>query len=345
MASSDKLSTTDAETLAARVAQASGAGLSLPAGLRAAAKETDSRRLARALRRMAQSVEQGTSLSQAIETHGGQLPPHIAGVMQAADNSGRLGSLLAEWMENQRAARSHRREVAAALVYPSLTVALALAVMIFLSLAVVPQFRVMFDDMQLRLPISTEAFLWFGETGVKILVAIFAALAVIALGIRLLGGRARWSQTVTFIPLVGNLWHWSGVAEMLRVLALLVDERLDLAKSLRTAGQGTSDAHVGRICQRLAADVERGLPLWRAILDSRALPLSIVPLVRWGEKGGMLGDALRTAAEMLEGRLRSGSQVLVTVLPPLVFIGVVAMVASIVGNLMLPMISLIQGLT
>jgi type II secretory pathway component PulF len=345
MTASEKLSTTDAETLAARVAQVSGAGMSLSAGLRAAAGEAHSRRLALVLRQMAQSVEQGTSLSQAIETHGGQLPPHIAGVMQAADNSGRLGSLLAEWIENQRAARAHRREVAAALAYPAVTLGLALAVLIFFSQAVVPQFGLMFREFGLRLAPATEAFLWFGETGVEILTAILAALAVIALGIRVLGGRAGWSQAVTFVPVVGNLWHWSGVAEMLRVLGLLVDERLDLAKSLRAAGQGNSDAHVGRVCQRLAADVERGLPLWRAILESRALPLSIVPLVRWGEKGDMLGDALRTAAEMLEGRQRSGSQVLVTVLPPLVFIGVVAMVASILGNLMLPMISLIQGLT
>src|SRR5688500_13528514 len=141
MTTSEKLSTTDAETLAVRVAQVSGAGMSLSAGLRAAAGEAHSRRLARALRQMALTVEQGASLSQAIETHGGRLPPHIVGILQAADNSGRLGSLLAEWMENQRAARSHRREVAAALVYPLLTVALAFGVLILLSQTVVPQLR------------------------------------------------------------------------------------------------------------------------------------------------------------------------------------------------------------
>ena len=345
MSPAENLSTKDAETLAVRVAQVSGAGMSLAAGLRAAAGESHSHRLSRALRQMAQSVEQGASLSQAIETFGGQLPPHITGIMQAADNSGRLGSLLAEWIENQRAARSHRREVVAALAYPLLTIALAFAVLVFVSQAVVPQFRIMFREFGLTLPPATEAFLWFGETGVEILAAIVAALAVIAVVVRVLGGRARWSQAVTFVPLVGSLWHWTGVAEALRVLALLVDERMDLAKSLRTAGQANSDAHVGRVCQRLAADVGRGLPLWRAILDSRSLPLSIVPLVRWGEKGGMLGDSLRTAAEMLEGRLRSGSQVLVTVLPPLVFVSVAALVASFVGGLMMPMILLIRGLT
>jgi len=70
-----------------------------------------------------------------------------------------------------------------------------------------------------------------------------------------------------------------------------------------------------------------------------------VPLVRWGEQHDALDDALRSAAELMEGRLRSRTHVLAQIVPPLVFVIVGVSLASAVVSLFLPLISLIQGLS
>jgi type II secretory pathway component PulF len=82
-----------------------------------------------------------------------------------------------------------------------------------------------------------------------------------------------------------------------------------------------------------------------ALVDLRTLPLSIVPLIRCGEHQGQLASSLRSAAEMLESRLKVRTHVLVQIVPPLVFIFVGISLASAVIALYLPMISLIQGLS
>lgn len=343
-ASPTSLSTSEAETLAFRVAAASGSGLSLAAGLYAAAEEADSARLARVLRQMARSIEQGSSLSAALATYGTRLPTPMVGVLEAAEQSGRLGSVLPEWIENRRAARTHWRTITAALMYPLLVVGLALAIYFFMSLTIIPQFKRMFDEFGLKLPLPTTIVLRQSECA-TLIAWLLMLLGGSALALRLFGGRSVWSQALGMIPLLGNMWHWSGVAEMLRTLSLLVSEKLNLPESLRLTGKGISDAYVGQTCQRLAARVEQGMPLWQAMMQDRRLPMSIVPLVRWGEQTGMLDEALRTAAEMLEGRLQAGSPLLVSILPPLVFLGVAGIVGSTIVALLLPMISLIQGLT
>ena len=132
---------------------------------------------------------------------------------------------------------------------------------------------------------------------------------------------------------------------MLRCLGLLVEYRVPLPEALRLAAGGIADAYVANQCRVLATRVEQGTSLTMAIVGLRTLPLSIAPLVRWGEQHDCLGDALRWAAEMLEGRLRLRTGLLVQVIPPIVFIFIGVMAVSLVGMIASTVIPLIQGLS
>jgi len=141
------------------------------------------------------------------------------------------------------------------------------------------------------------------------------------------------------------MWHWTGVAEMLRSLALLVEHQIPLPEALRLTGGGIRDAYVGTLCRDLATRIEKGTPLFMAMIHQRSLPLSIVPLVRWGQMHGVLPDGLRSAAEMLEGRLQIRSTLIVQIVPPLIFIFVGVMVLSLLFVVFSVLINLIQGLS
>jgi general secretion pathway protein F len=150
---------------------------------------------------------------------------------------------------------------------------------------------------------------------------------------------------MTNLPLVGNAWHWTGVAEMLRALGLLVEHRVPLPEALRLTAGGITDAYVAAQCRALASRVEQGTSLTMSLINLRTLPLSIVPMVRWGEDHDALAAGLRTAAEMIEGRLDMRANLLVQVIPPIVFVVVGGAVAGGAISLFLPLISLIQGLS
>jgi general secretion pathway protein F len=205
-------------------------------------------------------------------------------------------------------------------------------------------FKEIYLDFELELPAWTEILFWTATTGVQVFLAVALSLLLVLGTLRLIGRSAGWSWLMTNLPLIGPVWHWTGSAEMLRSLSLLVDHRVPLPEALRLTGGGISDAYIGDQCRALAKIVERGNPLWAALVELRTLPLSIVPLVHWGEEHDALADALRTAAEMLEGRLRVRSGLLVVILPPAMFVLVGTVAASMIA-LFMPMISLIQGLS
>lgn len=339
------LAAATAEALLDRVAQLGESSGDLVAGLRAAAQETDSIRLASALRRVAGEVERGRPLDDVIAAATRRLPPHLAGLVRAAQRTGQLGSVLAEWLENRRTARAHWSGVIASLTYPAFTLVLAILIYILVARAVIRPFKEIIDDFGLTLPVNISAMYWVSTTGLSWFLWILGALALVLIGLRLIGGRAAWSWMMSQLPLIGGTWHWTGVSEMLRSLGLLVEHRLPLPEALRLAGDGASDAYVGSLCSELSQRVAQGTPLFLAILQQRGLPLSIVPLIRWGEQNDALPDGLKSAAEMLEGRLRMRALLLIQIIPPLVFIVVGLLIVSFITVVMTTMFRMLQGLS
>lgn len=342
IASDSPLPAGQAEAVLARAAQIAGAGMPLAAGMRAAAEEAESARVARALRRLAVELDRGRSLDDVLSAS--RLPPNLAGLLHAAQRTGHFGAVLAEWIENRRAARQHWRSIEAAMAYPLIVLVMTIAVYVLFLVFLVRPFREIYTEFELVLPTWTLTLFWVATTGVQILGAVGLTLAGVLAALRLIGGRAGWSWLMTNVPLFGPVWHWTGTAEMLRSLSLLVDHQVPLPEALRLTGGGISDAYIGDQCRALAKRTEQGTPLWAALVELRTLPLSIVPLMHWGEEQGALAEALRTAAEMLEGRLRVRSGLLVLILPPAVFILVGTVAASMIA-LVIPMIALIQGLS
>lgn len=326
------------------VADLAAAGMPLPAGLRAAAQESDSARTSTGLRALAAQLEQGQTFDECV-ANAKNLPPYVVGLIRAAQSTPDVGLTIAAWTENRRSAQQYWRAAMAAFAYPALSLALALVVLLFIHIAVVPVFRTMFNEFGLKLPAATAFLFKTTEFVQKFFLPSVIVVSTVALATRVLGGGQYWSWLIGIIPLVGRVWHWTAVTEMLRNLSLLLQYKVPLPTALRLTADGTSDSYVAEQCRRLAARVEGGTSLTMSLVYFRTLPLSIVPLVRWGEQHAALDDALRSAAEMIESRLNVRTSILAQVVPPLVFVLVGICVASTFVALFVPLISLIQGLS
>ena len=116
------------------------AGTPLPAGLRAAAQEADSPRVAAGLRQLAADLERGRSLEDCLASTP-RLPPYVSALIRAARRTGEMGVTLAAWTANRRSAQQHWRTILAALAYPAVAVVLAIAVFLLMGIMVVPTFR------------------------------------------------------------------------------------------------------------------------------------------------------------------------------------------------------------
>jgi type II secretory pathway component PulF len=333
------------DPVAQSIADIAAAGLPLADGLRAAADETDSRRTANALRRIAGELDRGRPLEQVLDAPPLALPGHVRGLLRVTLRTGDFGASLVELMDHHSRLQELRRSVWAALLYPAVLVGLALAIVIMVLLLVAAPRLDMYASFGLKLPYITQILAWCGQVGVWWLLGIVLGGAVAAPLARWGLGPVWWARVLATVPLVGALWHWSGVAELSRLVGILAAHGTPLPEALRLAAGGVHDARMGRIGRRLADGVAQGRALSELVDADGGLPPLLTPIVRWGERTDRLGEALATISELYAGRVELRARLLRAILPPLTIILVGIAIVGVLAGLVLPLISMIQGLT
>lgn len=339
------LSSQESQEVANRLAQLSNSSLPLASGLRAAADECGSRRVAQAMYELASRVENGQSLEEVLSGSSAIFAPHIAGLVLAATKTGNLGAALSELLEHQRSSRTLRRSIMRGFAYPIFVACLAVLVLLFVVYGISDIYIDMFKGFGLQLPISTRLLIWWRDYGAVNAVVLLSGCTVVSVILRLVLRRATWSRFVAGVPVFGPLSYWSGLAEWCSLLGVLIKNQVALPEALRLSATGISNAYVAQIAENLASQSSAGCPLTELLADERPLPRSLVPLVRWGERVGLLHEAFETAHELFDRRVKVRALMLQSILPPILFILIACGVVMVIGALFAPMTSMISGLS
>lgn len=335
----------ESEQVVLHAAQLAATELPLHEGLFAASREVGSRRLSRALVRLGNAIQRGAPFRSALEECRSLVPPHLAAALAAAEKSGQLGPVLAEWTENQLASQARSRQLTQALAYPAICVILSVGLVAFIGWCVVPAFDQMFREFELPITSHTRIVLWLGKIAFPVIAIGTASAAALLVLLRLLGGRVLWCRVRNQVPLLGKLWHWSGAAEAFRMLAILLEHHTPLGEALRLAGHGASDAFAGQAVADLAAEVEAGGSLSDNLLRDGRLPQSLAPLLRAGERSGQLARFMREGAIMLEQRSVARCDLVAAVVPPLLFLVIGVAISTALMAISLPLLNLLDGLS
>ncbi len=343
----ERLSAGESVELGAQLSQVAKAGLPMGPGLRALAEEVPQRRLARALRLMANRLDQGMTVEAAMAAEERRLPRRLIGLVRAATRSGHLASVLEAVIAMERKRQELRHRIWMSLAYPAVLVILALLVCLLFSVAIIPQFASIYADFGMSLPTLTRVVLWtysppMGTALVVVLVAVVALFLFLAIA----RPNTAIGQAVLYAtPVLGPLWRYHGLAEFSRVLRLLIQMQVPLPEALRAAGEAVDEYRLRCAARRVAQRVETGVPLAEAIGGDPSLPARLKPLIAWGERSGTLADSFDAAAEMFEGEVGVRSTLLDAVVLPVLLILLGLYVSLFVIAIFLPLISLISKLS
>ncbi|MGP0065210.1 MAG: type II secretion system F family protein [Isosphaeraceae bacterium] len=342
------LSGPESAALSGHVAGLTRASLPIASGLAALAEELPRGRLRRSMNDLANRLESGMSLAEAIDDQDGWIPPHLRGLVIAGARSHRLGDVLGQFSGYVGIGAELRRRLWLTLAYPFLSMAIALTIFTFVSILIVPQFEKIFRDFGMPLPRATTAILEVSYAMQSLGPSLFVLVAV-AIVFRIVSPAFLHPGTLRAmaggLPIIGGVWRWTSLSEFCHLLGLLLANRLPLPEALRLTGQGVEDAAVERACLRMAESVESGHSLARAMSELRLFPAGLPRLVYWGTRQRSLPEVLDMAAAMFESRAAAQASLAGTVLSVLAICLVLWGLLTVVLGLMLPLVSLISRLS
>jgi type II secretory pathway component PulF len=348
-----RLQVEDTEELLGHFAQVSMSLAPLSDGLRAAATEATNHRVSSALRYLAAEIEHGRRPEEVLADPTLRMPSHVRGIVASAIRTGRLGSALDELIEHHRSFRLMFWSIVSSVAYPLIVLCMALVVLLFVLIVVVPPFETLFEDFQLRLPAATTTLMHASKTTTWLVfspakwvlfIGLLAMLVVMYLTASGRGG-ARAQRLFEMMPVVGPLWSWAGASSFMHLLATLLEQDIPLPEALRYAADGMKKADLREAGVWLALGIERGQLLSDLVESSSCLPMSSVPVLRWGEKTSSLAEAARSLSTLFADRVTNRTAWLRSASPPFVYLFIVTTLGFAITSLFMPIISLIQSLT
>ena len=339
------LSANEALEVSTYVAQLASSGLPLAAGLRAFAGEMPASRLSPQLVVLAMRLERGEPLEVAIASPNLRLPEYFVGLIAAALRSGNFAVILQEFLKHERLTEDMRWRLWRNLAYPVALLALVTAWLVFVLTTLVPQLRKIYEDFDIILPDATRILIAISDYGPMVVAGGVAVLATLLVLLRVLGGRALVSDLIASVPLFGPMWRSWSLSELSNLLRVLVEQAIPLPRALELTASGIRDAALAVGCRQAAARVAAGDSLTQSLSAYAVFPPSFLTVVDWGERTSALPQALASATDMFAARAVIRDQFLRTILGPITFIVLAAVMLFVVAAMFMPLMSLIQNLS
>lgn len=302
--------------------------------------------LRRALRVIREQVEGGSYLAQALSSFPGIFPPIYMHLVEVGESTGRLDeslSQLAGYLEKQTQLRA---KILASLAYPALLVGVALSVLVFLCVWVVPQFSVLFSEMGESLPWLTQVVIG-GAEGLQEYGLIWLGLMPLVIWIarkwlQQPAIRERKDAALLAMPVLGALLKKAALVRFTRTLGALVQHGLPLLQALDLARGVVGNGVLERALTHVVVRVEQGVPLSESLRlqGTEPFPSMLIQMIKVGESTGSMDGMLDKIADLFEQEVDRSIATVTSLVEPAIILVVGSAIAVVVIAMYLPIFSI-----
>jgi type IV pilus assembly protein PilC len=319
------------------------AGMSLLRALYVLEEQARSDKFREAITNVRMDVEAGIALSDALARHPDIFNDLYIAMVSAGEVGGILEQTLDRVADQLEKDDSLRRQVKAAMMYPSLIGGFALVVLVALVVFLVPVFEKVFKDFGGELPAITKF-----TVGLSNLITgqWYLCIAVIAGGVfgfkkwkRSAKGREQWDRFKLRIPwMIGDLVQKVALARFSRTYSALIGAGVPMLHAIEITGRTSGNKVIENAMERVGESVRAGGAIATPMrAEPHAFPIMVTQMIAVGEETGALEQMLSKIADFYEDEVAAGLKALTSILEPLMILLVGGIVGFIVVSMYMPM--------
>ncbi len=326
------------------------AGLPLLRGLNVLAKQERDTVLRNTTNRLAEAVQGGSTFSEALAQHPSIFNDLYVNMVKAGELGGVLELVLGRLAEFQEKAAKIKNKVIAAMVYPMIVMTMALAIMVFLLVFIVPKFEAIFHDMLGDKPLPGITLFVINVSKLVqnhwlvLLGLIIAMFAGYNFANRTTAGRSASDGFKLRLPLFGDLIRKTAISRFSRTLGTLVTSGVPILQALNITRDTAGNMIIARAIDQVHDSVKEGESIMQPLEASGVFPPMVISMVDVGEETGQLPEMLLKIAEVFDDEVDNSVAALTSMLEPIMIVLLAIVVGTIVIALFMPLISIISGL-
>lgn len=326
------------------------AGLPLLRGLTVLSKQEPDPVLRKTTIQLAESVQGGGTFSESLAGHPTIFNKLYVNMVKAGELGGVLELVLLRLAEFQEKAQKIKNKVVSAMFYPIIVLVIAIAIMAFLLVFIVPKFEAIFADMLggRPLPALTQFVIGasnFVKDNVLLIIGGLVVLAILyAVMSKTPKGAAVLDQIKLKAPLFGDLTRKSAISRFTRTLGTLVTSGVPILQALNITRETAGNAVIAGAISKVHDSVKEGESIVQPLEASGVFPPMVISMIDVGEETGQLPEMLLKIAEVYDDEVDNAVSGLTSLLEPIMIVFLAVVVGTIVIALFLPLISIISGM-
>lgn len=302
------------------------AGHTLYEALETTAQIANKRSIKRLFLHVADAIQRGQGFAQSVKTAGRPFTPLMGELIATGERSGELDLVLERIAADIERAGDLKRQLVAALMYPSIVVLMAVGVILFLVLSVVPRFAVFLSSRGKDVPWAAQTLMditsWLMVHGPYLGGGIVLGVAALLLAYRIPAPRMRIDQLLLMTPIIGGSLTFAGMAQACWTLSLLLQSGLTLLDSLAVTANTLNNRAQRAAIHHASECVLSGQSLAQG-LQSAVLPKLLRHMAAVGEKTGEVDQVMLSLGEYYRRELDARIKLMTSLIEPvlIVFVG------------------------
>lgn len=292
------------------------------------------------------AVEGGATFSAALKKHPKIFSTLYTNMVEAGEAGGILDTILNRLAAYIEKAMALKKRVKTAMFYPSTIVTVAVVVVIFLLMYVIPTFEQLFAGFGATLPLPTVIVLEASRIVRAYLFFMLAGLVAAIVGFRFYyrtpGGKRTIDGLVLKLPIFGPLVRKVAVAKFTRTLGTLVSSGVAILEGLDITARTAGNKVVEEAVLKARTTIAQGKTIAEPLQASGVFPPMVVQMIAVGEQTGALDRMLNKIADFYDEEVDIAVAGLTSLLEPLLVIFLGVIIGGVVIAMYLPIFKLIS---
>ena len=325
-------------------------GLPLLRSLNVLEKQERDKVLKKTINKLADSVQSGSTFSDALALHPRIFSNLYVNMVKAGEVGGVLELVLTRLSEFQEKAAKIRNKIISAMVYPIIVMTMAIGILCFLLVFIVPRFELIFHELLGDKPLPPVTRFVIGASslvkdhGLAVLAFIAAVVTIYKFVGRTTRGRLAIDDFKLRMPLFGNLLRKTAISRFARTLGTLVTSGVPILQALNITRETAGNAAIAKALAQVHDSVKEGESIVQPMEASRVFPPMVVSMIDVGEETGKLPEMLLKVADVYDDEVDNAVAALTSALEPIMIVFLAVIVGTIVLALFTPLISIITTL-
>lgn len=284
----------------------------------------------------------GESFSEALSKQGNAFPKILINMIKASEMTGELPETLDDMADYFTNIEKTRKQMVTAMMYPTIIFIVAIGVITFILLYVIPQFEKIYESMEAPIPAFTRLILDLSLFLKTYIYYIFIAIIILLLILKYLYSNVK-AIRYTFqwlgmhIPVLKNIIIYNEVTIFTKTFSSLLAHNVFITDSMDILNQVTNNEIYRGIIKDTIVNLAKGEKISKAFENHWAFPLPAYEMLVTGEKTGQLPEMMKKVSDYYQEMHSNSVTRLKTFVEPVLIVFLTVIVGAIVLAIIVPM--------